>query len=201
MTYSIMWLAQCSAVSTAPPRLCRPVASWPCIDVAIHAHSLTALERAANSTQNVWVLMTQELNLSTVPPLNLAACGPASLASAKPLRGQLGILQTTAGRQLTQAQLSAQDMAGRPAPHEIGSARTHATTCRHSHPPLKEGRACNRACAPVDPGIVGCAGHGGEVVLTLLGVDACACQLTVVGLDVVSRHGPLHCCQGICCHL
>ena len=62
-------------------------------------------------------------------------------------------------------------------------------------------RATDFPQAPVDPGIVGCAGHGRKVVLTLLGVDACACQLAVIGLNVVARHGPLHCCQGICSHL
>ena len=54
---------------------------------------------------------------------------------------------------------------------------------------------------PIHPGKVGSACHGLQIVLALLGVDACACKLPVIGVNVVTCHSPLHGCQSICCHL
>mmetsp|Transcript_111391 Transcript_111391/g.347208 ORF Transcript_111391/g.347208 Transcript_111391/m.347208 type:complete len:335 (+) Transcript_111391:524-1528(+) len=53
----------------------------------------------------------------------------------------------------------------------------------------------------VHPGVICRRGHGGQVVLALLGMDPGARQLPVVDLDVVPRHGALHLDERICGNL
>ncbi len=101
-----------------------------------HAHGLTPLEGAANRTQFVLAAHDTGSKLSTGPPSTLAACVAASTGSAKPLWAPAGwacSLQSAAAHQLTQAQLGAQDMAGRPAPQEVS---TNSCNMQHGRPSI-----------------------------------------------------------------
>lgn len=53
----------------------------------------------------------------------------------------------------------------------------------------------------VHPSKVGCTRHGLQIVLPFLGVDSGTSQLPVVGLDVVTCHSSLHCCEGVSSYL
>lgn len=53
----------------------------------------------------------------------------------------------------------------------------------------------------VDPGVVGCGGHSGEIVLSLGGGYPGAGQLPIVHLDLIPLHRSFHLHQGIRCYL
>mmetsp|Transcript_23153 Transcript_23153/g.57605 ORF Transcript_23153/g.57605 Transcript_23153/m.57605 type:complete len:212 (-) Transcript_23153:621-1256(-) len=50
----------------------------------------------------------------------------------------------------------------------------------------------------VHPGVVRCRRHTLHIILAFLRIYSGACQLPVIGLDVVAGHGALHLNQGVC---
>lgn len=82
----------------------------------------------------------------------------------------------------------------------IHQVHVKVVRCRSEH--LGKGLAYQEGHGgAIHPGEVGSTGHGFQIVLALLGVDACTGQLPVIGVNLVTCHGSLHCCQSISSNL